>query len=147
MNMKSKSLSEIEDEALEDLTIREDQLEYESARTPSLFNKYYKQYRLIRTEIVLVEKELKILRFKKKEYYSGKADPSVYTKKPLNIRILKSDVKTYVDGDQDIINLETHIDLLKIKRDTIKAILDNIGTRTYHINNMLKSIYFKHGIV
>jgi hypothetical protein len=145
--MKSKPLSEIESEALEDLTIREDQLEYESSRTPSLFNKYYKQYRLVRTEIALVEKQLKVLRFKKREYYAGKADPSVYKENPLNVRIIKSDVKHYVEGDQEIIDLETHLDLLKIKRDTIKAILDNIGTRTYHINNMLKSMYFKHGIV
>jgi hypothetical protein len=147
MELKSKPLSEIENEAVEDLEIMADRLEYEAARTPTLFNKYYKQYRLVRTEIAFVEAQIKHKRRSKWYYYSGKAKPEVYKAKPLDVKLLKSDVKKHIDSDSEIIELETHLDLLKIKRDTIKAILDEIGSRSYHINNMLKSMYFKNGIV
>jgi len=144
---RAMSLREIEEEAEKDLELHADRTAEESARIPTLFNKYYQQYRLVKTEMILMETHISRLRRQKWYYYSGKADPEVYREKPLDVKLMKNDIKMHIDSDPEVVDLTERYKLLELKKDTLKAILDVIGKQTYMINNIIKTLYFKHGIV
>lgn len=144
---RAMSLREIEQEAEKDLELHIDQTAEESARIPSLFNKYYQQYRLVKTEMILMNSHITKLRRDKWYYYSGKAAPEIYKNNPLDIKLMKNDIKMHIDSDPEIINLTERYDLLELKKETLKEILGVIGKHSYMINNIIKTLYFRHGIV
>lgn len=144
--IKSKSIEEIEREAEVDLILREDRTEEDSANTPTLFNKYHRQYRLVKTEFIRAGNTLLKLRRDKWFYYTGKAHPDVYKKNPLDHKYLKTEVKMLIDSDEDVIKLTYTVEMLDMKKKLIKDKLDAINRRSYEIGNIIKSQYFKHGI-
>lgn len=147
IQIRSKSLKLIEDEAEVDLKLREDRTSEDSANTPVLFNKYHKQHRLVKTELIQSYNTMVRLRQKKWLYYSGKADPSVYEEKPLGHKVMKSDVKLFIESDEEILKLAYQIAMLEMKKKYIREKIDQINNRSYHITNIIKTQYFKHGIV
>ena len=146
MNIKSKPIEQIEQEAEEDLKLRIDRTDEDSANTPVLFNKYHRQYRLVNTEFKRAGNTLLKLRRDKWFYYMGKAHPDVYKKNPLDHKIMKSDVKMMIDTDNDVINLTYTVEMLDLKRKYISDKLEAINRRSYEINNIIKTQYFKHGM-
>lgn len=146
MDIKSKPIEEIEREAEEDLKLRADRTEEDQARTPTLFNKYHRQQRLVRTEFIQVGNSLIRLRRDKWFYYMGKASPEVYEKNPLGHKIMKSDVKMMIDSDDDVVKLTYIAEMLEMKKKYLKEILTTINRRSHEIHNIIKTQYFKHGI-
>jgi hypothetical protein len=146
MDIKSKPITQLEEEAEVDMELRIDRTEEDSANTPKIFNKYHKEYRLVKTELMTNQLALKRLWIKKWYYYSGKAHPKVYEENPLDHKIMKSDVKMHIEADDDILKITYTIEILEIKKKFIEEKLREINNRSYHIGNIIKSIYFKHGI-
>jgi hypothetical protein len=144
--MKSKTIDQIEKEAESDLILRMDKTEEDSASTPKIFNKYHKQLRLVSTELIQAQLSLKKLYRDKWMYYSGKAHPDIYKDKPLDLKIMKSDLKMFIESDSDVIKLSYQIEMLEMKKKYIKEKMKEINNRSFHIGNMIKTIYFKHGI-
>ena len=130
MNIKSKPIEQIEEEAEEDLKLRADRTEEDSAKTPVLFNKYHRQHRLVKTEFKRAGNTLLKLRREKWFYYMGKAHPDVYKKNPLDHKIMKSDVKMMIDTDDDVIKLTYTVEMLELKKDYIKEKLKAINRRS-----------------
>lgn len=147
MKIRSKPIEQLEQEAEVDLELRLDRTDEDSLNTPTIFNKYHKEYRLVCTELINCQANMKRLWGKKWYYYMGKAHPDVYKEKPLNIKIMKSDVKMHIEADEDVLKLSTTIELLEMKKKFIADKLDVISKRSYHIGNAIKTIQFKHGIV
>lgn len=139
-------IEQLEREAEVDMELRVDRTEVDAANTPTIYNKYHKQYRFVQTEIHQLEGVLKQIRFKKWLYYSGKARPRVYEEKPLDLKILKPDVNKFIDADEEVVELTTHIELLEMKKNFISDKLKVIAGRSYLISNIVKTIEFKHGI-
>ena len=146
MEIKSKSIDILEKEAEEDLKLREDRTSEDSTNTPVLFNKYHRQYRLVKTELIQSCFSMTKLRQQVWCYYSGKASIEEYNEKPLGYKIMKSDVNKFIEADDRILKLSFQIEMLEMKKKYIREKLDQINARSYHINNIIKTHYFKHGI-
>jgi len=144
--IKSKPINQIENESEIDLILRLDRTEEDSANTPKLFNKYHKEYRIVSTELLQAQMKMKPLWKRTWLYYSGKAHPNKYKRKPLDHKIMKSDLKMHIEADDDIIKLTYQIEMLELKQKFIQAKMKEINNRSYHIGNMIKTTLFKHGI-
>jgi len=146
MKIKSKSIALLEEEAEVDMELRVDRTDIDSVNTPKIFNKYHKELRLVHTELIQHQAIMKSMWGKKWYYYMGKAHPDVYKNKPLNIKIMKSDVKMHIESDDDIIKLTVQIELLEMKKKYIETKMREINNRSYHIGNAIKTMTFKHGV-
>ena len=145
MKIRSKPIEQLEEEAEKDMELRLDRTEVDSVNTPRIFNKYHKEKRLVRTEIINCEAKMKKLYGRKWFYYMGKAHPDVYEKNPLDHKIMKADVKIVIEADDEMIKLRTHIALLEMKKEYINEKLVQINNRNWQINNAIKSMKFKNG--
>ena len=143
--MKGMKLTEIEKMAENDLKLRIDRTEVDSANTPSLFNKYHKELRLCEQELIETAIRLKKIWKEKWYYYSGKCDPDVYKEKPLNIKILKTDIKMHIEADDDVLGLTFRLEMLEMKKKAIERIMKEINNRSFHITNIIKTLEFKNG--
>ena len=100
------NLEEIQELVDKDLKINDSELDLESIKTPQIHNKYMKLLTKFKLMLSRNESEFHIIKKQKWEYYTGKADPSVYAEKPFNLKILRQDVDKYIDSDEDIIKLK-----------------------------------------
>lgn len=137
---------EILDSSDEDLKIKIDNLPFENARTPELFNKYHRIYRALRVERIATHRDLKKTLKTAWEYYSGKADPEVYKLKPLGHSLkLKENIDKFVQADEDVLALQTKLDIVEEKIDTVTSIMDNIKQRQWLLRNAIDSLKFNNG--
>lgn len=121
----------------------------ESLRTPSLHHKYYKMYSAERLSLRKLEVEYRELYKIKYEYYSGSLDYETLSEnkwEPFPLKILKTDIQTYIDSDKDITNMVLRIALYKEKIDVLESIIKNIQTRGFAIKNALDWEKFKNGV-
>ena len=85
-----------------DCIFDEDKLDAESLKIPSLHAKYqdfWSKYSLILEDN---KKKLSILRRDKYLFYTGKADAEVYKENPFDLKVLKNDLNTFMEADEDI---------------------------------------------
>lgn len=140
------TILEILDEFKSENHLHKDQLIEESARTPGLFSKYHKMFRIVKMVRIDIEEKLDIALKDKYEYYSGKAPNEVYQKKPFGLKFkTKESIMRYVDADPEITKYKRNLKTLQEKEDTLQTILDQINQRSFHITNMNKSIAFFNG--
>ena len=90
-------LEQLQEQADKDLKINDSELDLESIKTPQLHNQYLKHLTKFKLMLSRAESELHIVKRGKWEYYTGKADPTVYAEKPFNLKILRQDVDKYID--------------------------------------------------
>ena len=83
------TFDELQALAEKDLKINDTELDLESLKTPQLHNKYMKFHNQYVNLLKKAEQDLARLTREKWEYYTGKADPSVYQAKPFDIKVLK----------------------------------------------------------
>jgi hypothetical protein len=93
------------------------------------------------------ESEFHITKKQKWEYYTGKADPSVYAEKPFNLKILRQDVDKYIDSDEDIIKLKQKSDYLNTVVDFLDRTVRQISNRTFTIKNAIDWKKFISGAI
>ena len=77
------------------------------------------------------EQDLTRLTREKWEYYTGKADPSVYQQKPFNIKLLKPDVDKYLKSDDDLIKLEQKVTYVQSVVDYLDRTIKIISNRGF----------------
>ena len=91
-----------------DSKIDETNINFEETRSPALLNKYLKLYNNFRLMLSKTESDMKLLRKQKWEYYSGKSE------KPFELKVLRQDIPTYLESDEDMIKLQSKLDYLKV---------------------------------
>ena len=138
-------LSELQKEVDRDIKIDDTELDLESIRTPQLHNKYLKQYTKYSLQLKKVRDDYKYLHRVKWEYYTGKADPSVYQAEPFDLMILKSDVGIYLDADKDLQELGQKEAYLETVVNYLEKILREITNRNWTIRNTIEWKKFLHG--
>ena len=99
------TFDELQALADKDLKMNDTELDLESLKTPQLHNKYMKFHNQYTNLLKKAEQDLARLTREKWEYYTGKADPSVYQLKPFNLKILKQDVDKYLKSDDGNLNI------------------------------------------
>jgi len=128
-----------------DLKIDDTELDMESSRTPQLHNKYLKIYTQCSLQLKKTRDDRKSLYRNKWEYYTGKADSSVYVDKPFDLKVLKADVGMYIDADIEYQEITQKEEYIKTMVDYLERILKQITSRQWEIRNTIEWKKFLHG--
>lgn len=135
-------LEQIIEEWRKDALFDDVYLDAESLKTPSLHNKYLKllsQARLTLRKLKIERKHLsKVLR----EYYLGNLnnpdDLKDIDREPWVHKVMKQDVKEYIDTDYEMIEIDKKLEYTEEKIEVVQEILKMINARGYQINNAIK---------
>lgn len=135
-------LEEIENDSI----INESKLDAESLKIPALYAKWYRilvtEFRILST----AEAELDSLNKHKTEYYLGRCPDEVYKEKPLNLRIIKSDLDVYLSADPEIVELKQKIKIQRMKVDTVENFIKTLNNRGFNIKNAIDFRRFQAGL-
>ena len=93
------------------------------------------------------EYEHKTLIRQKWEYYTGKADESVYKEKPFDLKVLKADVHIYMDSDEELQRSDQKAAYLKQVVSYLEQVLRSINNRTFLIKNAIEWKKFTSGAI
>jgi len=140
-------LEQLQQEATKDLRIDDTELDMESIRTPIIHNKYLKYLSKFSLLLKRAEDDYDVLAKDKWEYYTGKADESVYREKPFDIKVLRQDVDKYIKSDSELIKLSQKIMYLRTVINYIEGIIRNINNRTFNIKNAIEWKKFTQGSI
>ena len=140
-------LEQLQLEVDKDLKINDTELDLESLKTPQLHNKYMKHYTKFKLLLTRTEDELKTIKRDKWEYYTGKADPSVYQAKPFDLKIMRTDIDKYLEADIDIQKLSQKVAYLITVVDFLDRTLRVVVNRKYIIKNAFEWRRFTSGAV
>jgi len=116
-------------------------LDEESLKIPILHSKYVRLLIDERRKLNKMKESHNILKRDKIEYYGGKMCKEDLEERgwvPLDIRILKSDVPKYVEGDRDIVKHLIQISEQNEKVQLLVSILDTIKWRSQQIKNAIE---------
>lgn len=133
----------------DDVKINRSELGDEALKIPKLHHKYYKIFANERLVLKKYEAELKQLRLEKHEFFVlGPTEESHAKgwKLPPVGKVLRSDVSTYIDADQDIINLSLKIGMQHEKIDFLESIIKTLHNRNFNIRAAIDWEKFKVGI-
>ena len=93
-----------------------------------------------------VESEYKVLYRKKWEYYSGKSDPQTYREKTFDLKVLKQDIPTYLESDEELIKAKHNLDYHKSNGEFAERICKGeINNRGFQIKNAIDWKRFLEG--
>ncbi len=139
-------LDELYDLVKRDLELDDTSLDREAIRTPYLHSKYLKFYEEAKLELAKTKKEYKKLKLEKVLYYTGRADPEVYKEKPFELKILKNEVDTWLDGDDELEKMNLRVEYKTIKVDYLQRTLTSITNRSFYIRHVIDWRKFINGI-
>ena len=141
------TLEELENLADIDLKINDTELDIESLKIPQLHNKYSKFHNQFINLLKKSEQTRDILIREKWEYYTGKADESVYREKPFDLKVLKSDVHIYINSDDEMQRADQKVAYLNTVAKYLEQILRGLNNRTFLIKNMIEWKKFTSGAI
>ena len=139
------TLEELQQSANRDLKIDDTDLGTESINIPILHNKYLQHFNKFSLLLKKAEYEQKVLKRQKWEYYTGKADASVYQEKPFDLKILKADVHIYMDSDEELQRADQKEAYLRQVVNYLEQLLRSINTRNFIIKNAIDWARFTSG--
>jgi hypothetical protein len=126
------------------------ELANESVRIPQIHDKYLKIYIDERIRLKGLQFELTKLVRLKTDYYAGKLTEEELEKlgwEQFLHRLLKNEISTYIEADEDIIKLKKNIVLLEEKIHYLDSIIKMISNRGFQIKSAIDWIKYKNGIV
>ena len=141
------TLEELQEAIDKDLKINDTELDLESLKTPQLHNKYLKHLNNFKLLLSKSNADYYKLRKEKWEYYTGKADPSVYAQKPFHLKLLKTDIDKYLDSDIDLQKLKQKVDYLQATVDFLDRTIRQISNRGFTIKNAIDWRKFTSGAI
>ncbi len=131
-----------------DSCIDRTELGEESLRVPQLHSKYYNLYSTERSILRKWEGEYKRLYKDKHEYYNGTISEEDLRQNgwtPFSLRILKTDIPTYIDADADVVKARNMIGNQQDKVEFIESIIKSLPARGYQIKAAIDWEKFKMG--
>src|SRR6056300_594187 len=140
-------LEKLQEQADKDLKINDTELDLESLKTPQLHNQYMKHLTKYKLMLSRAETEYSVLKKEKWEYYTGKADASVYAEKPFDLKILRTDIDKYLDSDMDLQKAKQKVDYLNTTVDFLDRTIRQIGNRGFTIKNAIDWRKFTSGAI
>jgi len=142
-------LEEIQELWEQDAHIDRTELGEESLRIPQLHSKYYKIYAAERTTLRKWESEYKRLYKDKHEYFNGtlsEQDLRLHEWEPFALRILKTDIPTYMEADKDIARAKSMIAAQEDKVSFVESIIKSLPARGYQIKAAIDWSKFTSGV-
>ena len=141
------TLDDVQHEWTIDSKIDPELLDEESIKIPQLHSKYLKYLSDVKLLKIKKEMEYKVLLREKFEYYTGKADESVYKEKPFDLKILKQDLSLYMDSDSEIQELSARINYYEEIMFFLEKVLHCLNNRGFQIKNSIDWQKFMQGSV
>ena len=141
------TLEELQQSVNKDFKLDDTQLDVESVNIPLLHNKYLIHFNKFNLLLKKAEYEHKSLLKEKWEYYTGKADPSVYKEKPFDIKVLKADVHIYMDSDPELQKADQKVAYLDQVIKYLEQVLRGVNNRTFLIKNAIEGKKFTSGAI
>ena len=130
-----------------DSNIDPDNLHTESLNIPVHHAKYFEMYNTILLLRKKAEQQRKNIRHERYEYFSGKADPSIYIENPFPKKIRDKDtMQKYLDADEKLSTVSLKIDYYDTMLVYLESILKVIQNRTYQIKNAIEFMRFQSGL-
>lgn len=142
-------LEEIHTTWAQDAKINPLDLSGESLNTPKLHGKYLKILSEERLKLKKLRSSKDELILAKTEYFMGKMareDMQAKGWEPFTMRLLKQDVPTYMNADQDVIKLNLQIGLQEEKVEVLESIMKTIANRGFQIKNYIDWKKFENGL-
>ena len=130
-----------------DLKLNDTELDLESLKTPQLHNKYSKFHHQYVNLLKKAEQDRDVMIREKWEYYTGKADPSLYQEKPFNLKVLRQDVDKYLKSDSELIKLEQKVTYIQSVVDYLDKTIRLIANRSFQIKNSIEWRKFTSGVI
>ena len=124
------------------------ELAIESVRIPQLHDKYLKIYIDERIKLKSLEFELSKMVRIKNDYYSGKMAQEDLEKlgwEPFLGKILKGEMYSYLEADEDVFRIKTKIVMMEEKINYLDSIVKMINNRGFQIKSAIDWIKFKSG--
>ena len=140
-------LEQLQDLADKKIKINDTELDLESLKTPQLHNEFLKHLTKFKLMLSRAETEYNVLKKDKWEYYTGKADASVYALKPFDLKILRTDIDKYLDADIDLQKAKQKVDYLETTVDFLDRTIRQIANRGFTIKNAVDWRKFTSGAV
>jgi hypothetical protein len=142
------SIEEILDQAEKDFVIpNTESLASEAIRNSSLHSKYMKLYGLAKKKYNAMVREKSRVERELFMYYTGKADVSVLKRKgPIDFKILKSDVDTFIKSDTEMVEIQEVLDDAELKVDTLGRYVIRVKDRGWDIKHAIEYLKFSNGI-
>ena len=142
-------LEEIQELWNRDREIDISELATESIRIPQIHDKYLKIY--VDEKINLRKLQLNLAKISKmkSDYYSGRMPQEELERlewQPFLVKVLKGEVNSYVESDDDIIKLKETIALMEEKINYIDSVIRMINNRGFQIKSAIDWIKYKDGI-
>lgn len=134
------NIDTIEQEWEQDSTINPVELDKAALEIPGLHNKYLKYYNKCRLLILQLEDKLVEEVKLKTLYYSGKLSKEELEDaglEPFGIKVLRADIKTYLEADDKIKRLKSKIEYSKVVLEYLKSIVDSINRRNFSIKSAI----------
>ena len=141
------TLEELQESVNKDFKLDDTELDRESVNIPLLHNKYLIHFNKFNLLLKKADQEHKSLTKDKWEYYTGKADPSVYQEKPFDIKVLKSDVHIYMDSDPELQKADQKVAYLNQIVKYLEQVLRGVNNRTFLIKNAIEWKKFTSGAI
>ena len=141
------TLEELQQLVDKDFKLDDIELDAESIKIPLLHNKYLQHYNKFSLLLKNAELEQKLITREKWEYYTGKADESVYREKPFDLKVLKSDVHIYMESDDELQRADQKTAYLKQVVTYLEQVLRSINNRTFLIKNAIEWKKFTSGAI
>lgn len=141
------TLEELQQSVNKDFKLDDTELDTESVNIPLLHNKYLIHFNKFSLLLKKAEYDHKSMIRDKWEYYTGKADPSVYKEKPFDIKVLKADVHIYMDSDPDLQKADQKVAYLDQIIKYLEQVLRGVNNRTFLIKNAIEWKKFTSGAI
>lgn len=142
------NIEEIYAEWSKDGEIDQTNVSSESANIPKLHNKYFQMYVKEGLKLKKLKADYKKFYKLKCEYYRGELDIEElkqYGWEPQALKILKGDVPTYVDADDDIVNMTLKIGLQESIVEYLESIIRQINNRGFQLKTIVDWERFRTG--
>ena len=139
------TLEELQQSVDRDFALDDTELDAESIKIPLLHNKYLQHFNKFSLLLKKAEYEQKVLKRQKWEYYTGKADPSVYKEKPFDLKVLKADVHIYMESDEELQKADQKEAYLRQVVNYLEQVLKSINSRNFVIKNAIDWARFTSG--
>ena len=140
-------LEQLQDLADKKLKINDTELDLESLKTPQLHNEFMKHLTKYKLMLSRAETEYNVMKKDKWEYYTGKADASVYAEKPFDLKILRTDIDKYLEADEDLQKAKQKVDYLNTTVDFLDKTIRLISNRGFTIKNAIDWRKFTSGAI
>ena len=141
------TLEELQQSVNKDFKLDDTELDTESVNIPLLHNKYLIHFNKFTLLLKKAEYDHKTMIRDKWEYYTGKADPSVYKEKPFDIKVLKADVHIYMDSDPELQKADQKVAYLNQIVKYLEQVLRSVNNRTFLIKNAIEWKKFTSGAI